>query len=58
MDNAKNDFDYRKIEVEDYFSFLKIINDDATQIKYVNGAEIVEKKFQINFKQCLLPMLF
>ncbi len=58
MDNAKNDFDYRKIEVEDYFSFLKIINDDATLIKYVNGAEIVEKKISNKFQTMFIANAF
>ena len=58
MDNAKNDFDYRKIEVEDYFSFLKIINDDATQIKYVNGAEIVEKKISNKLQTMFIANAF
>lgn len=58
MDNAKNDFDYRKIEVEDYFSFLKIINDDATLIKYVNGAEIVEKKISNKLQTMFIANAF
>ena len=35
MDNTNNDFDNRKVEVEDYFSFLEIIDSDETRIKYV-----------------------
>jgi len=58
MDTAKNDFDYRKIEVEDYFSFLKIINDDATLIKYVNGAEIVEKKISNKLQTMFIANAF
>ncbi len=58
MDNTKNDFDYRKIEVEDYFSFLKIINDDDTLIKYANGAEIVEEKISNKLQTMFIANAF
>jgi hypothetical protein len=44
MDDAKDGFDYRKVEVEDYFSFLKLMDSDDTLIKHVKGTETVEEK--------------
>jgi len=58
MDNAKNDFDYRKIEVEDYFSFLKIMNNDDTFIKYVNGTETVEEKISNKLQTMFIANAF
>lgn len=58
MDNAKIDFDYRKIEVEDYFSFLKIMNSDDTLIRYVNGTETVEEKISNKLQTMLIANAF
>lgn len=58
MDNAKIDFDYRKIEVEDYFSFLKIMNSDDTLIRYVNGTETKEEKISNKLQTMFIANAF
>ncbi len=58
MDNAKIDFDYRKIEVEDYFSFLKIMNSDNTLIRYVNGTETKEEKISNKLQTMFIANAF
>lgn len=58
MDNAKIDFDYRKIEVEDYFSFLKIMNSDDTLIRYVNGTETIEEKISNKLQTMFIANAF
>lgn len=34
MDNTKSDFRKRKDEIDEYFSFLSILNNDNVSIKY------------------------
>lgn len=58
MDNAKIDFDYRKIEVEDYFSFLKIMNSDNTLIRYVNGTKTIEEKISNKLQTMFIANAF
>ena len=36
MDNTKEDFEIRKWETEEYFSFLSTINNEDTRLEY-NG---------------------
>lgn len=44
MDNTKRDFETRKDEIENYFSFLEIIDDDKTLLKYTKDNIDVEEK--------------
>lgn len=43
MDNTKSNFEYSKNEVEEYFSFLEIMENDEVILKYKKEGEIVEK---------------
>ena len=43
MNKTKLDFDKRKDEVENYFSFLSILDDDEnTRLKYKKKGDLVE----------------
>jgi len=58
MDNTKQDFDNRKLEIENYFKFLLIFDDDNTKIKYKKNDEIVEEKIQPQFQIILIANAF
>jgi len=44
MDNTKSSFDYSKNEVEEYFSFLEMMENDDVILKYKKNEQICEKK--------------
>jgi hypothetical protein len=44
MDSTKDDFEFRKNEIESYFEFLHIIDDENTSLKYNKNNELVEEK--------------
>jgi len=58
MDNAKQDFENRKDEIENYFKFLLIFDDDNTKIEYNNGNRIVKEKIQSQFQVILISNTF
>ena len=58
MDNTKNDFDNRKIEVEDYFTFLEIIDGDETRIKYITNGNTVEEKISNKLQTIFIANTF
>jgi len=58
MDNTKQDFDNRKHEIENYFEFLLIFDDDNTKIEYKKGGEIVKEKIQPQFQIILIANAF
>ena len=58
MDNTKNDFDNRKIEVEDYFTFLEIIDGDETRIKYIKNGNTVEEKISNKLQTIFIANTF
>lgn len=58
MDNTKQDFDNRKSEIENYFKFLLIFDDDNTKIEYKKDGEIVKEKIQSQFQVILIANAF
>jgi len=58
MDNTKQDFDNRKYEIDNYFKFLLIFDDDDTKIKFKKDNEIVEEKIQPQFQTILIANAF
>ncbi len=58
MDNTKQDFDNRKSEIENYFKFLLIFDDDNTKIQYEKEGEIVIEKIQPQFQIILIANAF
>lgn len=58
MDNTKLDFENRKSEIENYFKFLLIFDDDNTKIHYKKDDEIVIEKIQPQFQIILIANAF
>ncbi len=58
MDNTKQDFENRKSEIENYFKFLLIFDDDDTKIQYKKEDEIVTEKIQPQFQIILIANAF
>jgi len=58
MDNTKHDFDNRKSEIENYFNFLSIFDDDNTKIEYKKDGKIVNEKIQPQFQIILIANAF
>lgn len=58
MDNTKQDFDNRKAEIESYFKFLLIFDDEDTRIHYKRDGAIVEEKIQPRFQIILIANAF
>ena len=58
MDNTKQDFDNRKSEIENYFKFLLIFDDDDTRIKYKKDGNFLEEKIQPQFQIILIANAF
>ena len=58
MDSTKQDFDNRKSEIENYFKFLKIFDDDYTQIQYKKDGGIITEKIQPQFQIILIANAF
>ena len=55
MDKTQLDFDKRKDEVENYFSFLSILGDDEnTRLKYKKVDDLVEEKISIQLQNILI----
>lgn len=44
MDSTKDDFEFRKNEIESYFEFLHIIDDERTSLKYNKNNDLIEEK--------------
>ncbi len=49
MDNTKRDFEKRKEEIDEYFFFLKILNNDNVSLTYntINGVEEIEMSIKL-----------
>lgn len=58
MDNTKQDFEKRWDEIENYFKFLIIFDDDATRLQYVNGDTAITEKIQPQFRIILIANAF
>lgn len=58
MDNTREDFNTRKKEIENYFKFLKILDDDDTKLQYIEKGETVAKKIELKFLTILLANAF
>ncbi len=59
MDSTRQDFEKRKEEIENYFKFLKIFDDDNTKIRYLsNEGEIVTEKINTEFQITLIANSF
>lgn len=58
MDNTKEDFNTRKEEIENYFKFLKIFDDDNTRVQYIENDKIVTKRIESKFLTILLANAF
>ncbi|MDD2386788.1 MAG: MAE_28990/MAE_18760 family HEPN-like nuclease [Bacteroidales bacterium] len=58
MDNTKLDFENRKLEIENYFKFLLIFDDDNTVIQYKKDSEVVVEKIQPQFQITLIANAF
>ena len=55
MNSTKLDFEQRKQEVEIYFSFLAILEDDEnTRLKYKDGEKVIEKKVSGTLQKILI----
>jgi len=54
MINTKTDFEKRKIEIEEYFEFLKIIDDENTKLKFLKDDNLVEEKISPQLNKILL----
>lgn len=58
MDNTKQDFEIRKIEIENYLKYLIIFDDDETKIQYKNEGKDVLEKIQAQFQITLIANAF
>ena len=58
MDNTKQDFENRKTEIENYFKFLTIFDDDNTKIQYDKDGVTVTEKIQPQFQIILIANAF
>lgn len=58
MDNTKQGFEKRKSEIDNYFKFLSIFDDDDTKIKYKKNDKIVTEKIQPQFQVILIANAF
>ena len=58
MDNTKQDFENRKSEIENYFKFLAIFDNDNTKIQYEKDGQIVAEKIQPQFQIILIANAF
>jgi hypothetical protein len=58
MDNTKLDFENRKSEIENYFKFLMIFDDDETRLQFKDRGIIVTEKIQSQFQITLIANAF
>lgn len=58
MVNTKSDFEQRKKEVEDYFSFLNILDKETTLLKYVKDEETIEESISKDTQRILIANSF
>jgi len=58
MDNTKQDFENRKGEIENYFEFLSIFDNDDTRLQYKKINTIVTERIQPQFQVILIANAF
>ena len=58
MVNTKIDFEQRKKEVENYFSFLEILDKETTSIKYIKDHQYVEEMASKDIQRILIANSF
>lgn len=58
MDNTKSDFEQRKKEVENYFSFLDILDKETTRLKYAKNSQIIEEEVSKDIQRILIANSF
>ncbi len=58
MDNTKLDFENRKSEIENYFKFLLIFDNDNTRLQYNKEGGVVIEKIQPQFQIILIANAF
>mgnify|MGYP001211919790 CR=1 FL=1 len=58
MDNTKLDFENRKLEIENYFKFLLIFDDNNTKLQYIKDGAVVIEKIQSQFQIILIANAF
>jgi hypothetical protein len=49
MDNTKQDFESRKLEIDNYFKFLRIFDSDETMLNYKQENELITERIQPQF---------
>lgn len=58
MDNTKENFEIRKKEIENYFTFLLIIDNDDTLLKYKKEMVLTEEKVSKDIQRILIANSF
>jgi len=58
MDETKQDFENRKDEVENYFEFVAIFDDDDTRLQYRKDGEVKIENIQLQFQNILIANAF
>ncbi|MDX4061710.1 MAE_28990/MAE_18760 family HEPN-like nuclease [Aliarcobacter skirrowii] len=58
MVNTKTDFNQRKKEIEDYFSFLDILDKETTFLKYMKDTQYVEEEISKDIQRILIANSF
>ncbi len=58
MDSTRQDFEKRKEEVENYFKFLRIFDDDNTVIQYLKKGEVITERINSEFQITLIANSF
>ncbi|MGE4457292.1 MAG: MAE_28990/MAE_18760 family HEPN-like nuclease [Arcobacteraceae bacterium] len=58
MVNTKSDFEQRKKEIENYFSFLEILDKDETVLKYVKNGNYTEEEISKDIQRILIANSF
>ncbi len=58
MDSTRQDFNNRKVEIENYFNFLKIFDADNTKIQYLQAGEVITERINPEFQITLIANSF
>lgn len=58
MDNTKSDFEKRKEEINEYFSFLEILNNDNVSLRYNNIDGVQEVRISMKLQKILIANTF
>ena len=58
MDNTKQDYEKSKAEIENYFQFLAIFDNNDTRLQYKKEGEVIIEKIQSQFKIILISNAF